>query len=225
MKITRYLWRGVLSIALCSGIGAQAKPLIVVQSNPAELYPSGSVVEGAELELHSGQQLKVITGNGTVLNIQTGADGNLMEETDTGDNALSIALAEINGDPMLGNAMRNGRVPPKVWMANVESQGTYCAEGGSIKLWRANANQVTTLTMQQQGGGQAKKIKWAVGQDTYDWRFNSGKSYLAKMDSGANTANRLTFYQVPGSMRFTPKRVVWMAKKGCIQQAQRLFPW
>jgi hypothetical protein len=160
--------------------------------------------------------------NDKVLILSKNKSGKLSRQVDKRRGALEEALAIIAGS----RPARAGEAPPEVWMANVEMRGNYCALKNTITLWRSNAEKTVTLVIKPyKPRGDAIKITWKAGVDKYDFAFQDGAKYRIYFKNNPYRQSSLTFYQIPTYIKLIPKRVGWMAKKGCIQQATRCFPY
>ncbi|MCP4701878.1 MAG: hypothetical protein GY862_34210 [Gammaproteobacteria bacterium] len=210
------------------------QPLIVVKSTPTGLFAKGAFPEGERaIRLFTGQSVELIANDGTVLTLKGSASGTpVRTKSEKSELKLYTTLALLRDKPAeLGELSRqanrgNRDKPPKIWMANVEKRGNYCARRNSIKLWRSNPDKVETLIMTAHAPpGKKTEIRWPAGKSEHLWPFKNGATYLAKLDSRPGGTSKLTFHQIPKKIQFKPKRVVWMARKGCVEQAQRLFPW
>ncbi len=209
-------------MALADEIDSQ---LIVVESTPANLFEKGQILASEKsIKLATGQRVKLITYDGTVLTLTWHESGVPTRQIDNSEKALVQALKLLSDSRY--HIFRGGEEPPNVWMANIDVRGNYCALGNTITLWRSKAQKATTLNIEpRKPRGKEKKIKWAAKDDTYTFAFQSGTKYRIYLSNRPRRKNNLTFYQIPADIQLVAQRVRWMAKKKCIQQAKRCFPY
>jgi len=143
------------------------------------------------------------------------------DKSDAPELVLEKALASLSEVPYIIVRAAESQ-PPSVWMVNVESQGKYCAPSRTIELWRENANRRQTLFITPRRGKRQKR-KWPAKKHVYAFTFQEGVTYTINL--ARHPTRNFTFYQVPARIRFTHRRVTWMAKTGCVSQAKILFPW
>jgi len=225
--------RQTLLILLVLGGGFQttlaanemASYLIVVESTPPELFEKGQILAGEDsIKLATGQRVKLIASDGTVFTLIGNDSGVPTRQIDDSKNPLVDALKLLSDSPY--RRLRSGKLPPKVWMANIDVRGNYCAPGNSITLWRSNAEKTTTLVIEpRRPRGKPIKIKWAAKKDKYRFIFQEGTKYRIYLTNSPRRKKSLTFYQIPTKIKFIPQKVIWMAKHRCILQATRCFPY
>jgi hypothetical protein len=199
--------------------------LIVVESTPTHLFEKGQILKGEEsIKLSFGQSVKLITPDGLVFTLRGNESGMPTRQIDDSENALVDALKLLSDFPY--HRVRAGEEPPEVWMANIDRHGNYCALGNLITLWRTNAERASTLVIEaREPRGDIHKIKWAAGVDRYPFVFQEGTTYRIYFTNRPRRKKMLTFYQLPANIKSIHQRVRWMAKKGCVQQATRCFPY
>jgi len=207
--------------------GAATSPLIVVSSTPPELFEIGQILttDMQALRLVNGQSVKLITSEGNVLTLVGTAAGvptRQLDISETHEFVLEKALAELSEEPYV--IVRSGRKPPVSGVVNIARSGKYCTRSSTVKLWRANAkNRDTLLIVPHKPPGKQTKVTFMPQQSTHTFGFRSGTTYKVQLASGA--PSRMTFHKIPTNLEFVPYRVVWMAKRGCIEQAKQLFPF
>lgn len=229
MRIRQIL---LILLVLCGGFqtalaaNKTASYLIVVESTPPELFEKGKILAGEKsIKLASGQSVKLIAGDGAVFTLTWNKSGKLTRQIDDSKNALAKALKSLSKSryPI---SVRSDEQTLGVWMANVERSGKYCALGSTITLWRSNAEKATTLVIKpRKPRGKPIKRKWNAGVSKYEFAFQNGAKYRIYFANNPYRQSSLTFYQIPTEIKFIPQRLRWMAKKGCIRQAKRCFPY
>ncbi len=164
--------------------------------------------------------------DGTVFTLTWHESGVPTREIDYDKHAIEQALQFIGG--FEEHIPRSGeQEPTNVWMANIDRDGYYCTLTREITLWRSNANRTATLVIEPDnlGAEPVKKINWPAKEQTTTFAFQEGAEYWIYFEDTSDNQYSLTFYQMPADIQSIPKRVVWMAKKGCIEQAKRGFPF
>jgi hypothetical protein len=196
--------------------------LMVVESTPANLFKAGQILKGeGSIKLSKGQSVTLIA-NRIVYTLSRNKFGKLIREVDEREDAVKLALQKIGN--VKKNSLRDGETePPNIWMANIDASGHYCALKSKITLWRPDANRSATLIIEADNSSTEVKIAWPAGKQTTTFAFQEGTKYWAYFTNNQDNEHSLTFYQIPANITYIPRRVVWMARKGCIQQATRCF--
>jgi hypothetical protein len=126
------------------------------------------------------------------------------------------------------SAMRAGEMPPSpsVWHLDVTQSGTVCtADGTRPQLWRADAAEKVTLTVQPASGA-ARTLQWDAGKDVLDWPADlpatASAAYELSWD-GSTDKSRLVFASVGAQPQDDQTLASALIAKNCRNQLDTLL--
>jgi hypothetical protein len=175
MKANATQWTAAAAIpALAMAVAgpAAALPLVVRALGPAaaQYKPGQKLDAAAVLLLKAGDEVTVLSGNGTRLFRGPGRFS-LASGSAAAAGSFSQLLTQKTERRARIGAVRGGGTtsappqPPGIWPLDVALSGTFCAlDPAAISLWRANPATPVTLTVMRRGV--PTMVSFAVGQAT-----------------------------------------------------------
>jgi len=130
--------------------------------------------------------------------------------------------------------VRGANKPENLWLVDAISTRTrfYCiAPSSNVTLWRPESQKhsASLLLIKHKGTGKTVKIVWPAHQTELKWPGNLpivyGDTYTVEVKPrrGSPSFKKLVLYQLPDSLPTESHKVVWMAGRGCIPQANMLL--
>lgn len=228
------------SVALSLLAPAGHAASVVLASKDAGLAVGQVIADDRELRLPAGAAVTMMTPAGDVVRLVGPYRGAPL--------GAAAAPADERADARillrLGVVVRKGHYrpdapdadppePPDTWMveaapdAPITFGNVFCVpEAGPVLLWRPDASTADRLVLVNQRTRASVRADWPAGFDTIEWprglRFVDGDVYSAHLDAG-NSVQLMRIHTVPGDLGSVPRRVAYMAEKGCERQAYRLL--
>jgi hypothetical protein len=200
---------------------AAANVLVVRSSGPsAKTYPPGHTLpDNGQVALRSGDVITVLGGQATrtLRGPGTFPVG--------GGTKTATANASRRGR---FSAMRSGEVPPlpSVWHIDASQSGTVCvADTGKVQLWRADAGETVSLTLQPSNGA-GRTLTWAAGEDVLNWPMDLPVAQEAtyELSSTANPDKTKLVFAAVGSAPADEQGLArTLIAKGCQNQLDALL--
>jgi hypothetical protein len=105
------------------------------------------------------------------------------------------------------------------------------APSSHVVLWRPKkqSHSASLLLIKHKSSGEEAKVVWPAYQTTLKWPNDLpvvyGDTYTVEVKPrrGSPSFKKLVLYQLPDSLPTKSHKVVWMAGRGCIPQANMLL--
>lgn len=239
MKSKRLL-ASLLTTAFTLNVGTtMATEMKVLESMPSELLPKGQsltlklghIYHGQnKLILTKKQSVTVVFCDGTTM-VLKGIKPTIPQRSQEGChfNWFNSLIDDLDTTtvPPDDDERGNGKSTPNLWMIDVSTSATYCVRKRRIALWRPEENreEIQFILTNQTTPPQSVTITWPAKKAILLWPskmlIEEGGVYTAKLGEGK--ANSLILHQLPSNISTNAQKMMWMAEKGCIPQARRLF--
>jgi hypothetical protein len=211
---------------------AAAADLIVVEVRGINLTP-GQVVDGSKpLHLDDGQQLVLISANGTTIKLRGPFDGlpagdAAGSQTDVSGALKALVTQKQARSDKIG-AVRGAApdpVPPEPWLLDVTHVGNRCIIGGrAVVLWRPGGGASTKLVITPYDRSWQVRSDWPGGVQRIalppSVPLRDQTTYVVNL---AGKETMITLLVIPAAVANDKMRVAWMAQEGCDTQAQALL--
>lgn len=212
---------------------ALAADSVVVASNAPGITPGQNVKADEPLQIPKSASVTLVFESGKTLTVKGPHSGPMGAVGEGGgDGRLLTALTDL----LLGSgreteatgAMRQDAIPaspPDPWVIDIGRAGDHCVPaGGPVKLWRAAKTR--NLLLKNLADKSKSVTDWPAETNTLEWpsqvTLDGGTEYLARV-KGSRNPTRFVVHLVPADLPSDAHRAVWMADKGCVEQAKRLL--
>lgn len=184
----------IMGIALASTGSAALADVLVTRSSGAiarEIPRGTRLGDSATLRLSAGDQLTVLTSNGTR---QFNGPGRFRVDGPVRVASGSITTSGLNGTARTGASRGDpsafNRTP---WQVNITESGPYCVVAGQpLELWRGNATIDAEVVITRASDGESTTITMAVGEHSASWPNNfsaTGGTYAVVIEGSTSHAN------------------------------------
>jgi len=235
----------ILLISLISIV--QAQDMVVVNST-YDKFPKGQLLGSyTPINLPNGTKITVVFASGGVQQVTGPYKGFIRDPLPN----YKPVLVNINHDPntppklveviaglsqFLKNneETRDGIKPQELWLVDATSarKRFFCiAPSSQVVLWRPKKESYSAslLLIKHKTTGKQAQVVWPAYQMTLEWPNNLpvvyGDTYTVEVKPrrGSPSFKKLVLYQLPDSLPTESHKVVWMAGRGCIPQANLLL--
>jgi len=231
----------LIGIAYLSSI-AYADDIVIVRSTETETLSAGQILDSqTPLVLPENAELTLVSETGDVLSLKGPYQGLIkMPNSNSAfadPNLISTLSSLVRGDyePLEKTALRakSHEIPQSIWQVNLSNNKRhYCVKmAESVLLWRPKneSKSASRLVIKHKNSGQHVQTMWPAHQSTLVWPKNLpivyGDTYTVELKNlrGGSSFKKLVLYQLPPNLPTNSHKVVWMAGRGCIPQANRLL--
>ncbi len=228
MKARLLFLLGLAAVALPA---AASVDMVVMEARGVKLQ-QGQVIDGsANLTLAEGQQVSLMTQDGTVVKLRgpfdkapaptaSGAGANVQL-------ALQLLVTQQNSRERAG-VSRGGTglvIPPEPWVIDVSGSGLRCLPADStITLWRPEASATQSVEVAPNDRSWKADVDWRSGSDRLSLPHNvplrRRTPYVVRV--GDKEVN-ITLVSLPDTLTNDAMRASFMMENGCDAQAKALF--
>ena len=212
---------------------ANAAQMVVISSSGTPIEPGAVIDASKAIKLSEGASMTLISPDGSPMTISGPYSGKVkVKNAMGGDSKVISALANLFADQKKSTASLGAvrsatsgsdQAAPEPWLVSVENSGDRCIRSGDVAtLWRSSASSASSFAL----AGPYKKSKpqqWPAGKDRVNVPasfFRSGQTYKAQLGS---KVVELTMHVAKNDFKNKAEAAVWMAQKGCSQQAFSLL--
>ena len=233
MRATRTISFGFSVFLMTLAFSALAADVVVIASSAPNIMPGQIVNADGPLEIPAGARVTLISESGKTVTVNGPHSGPLsLAGESSGDPSLIKALAGLVSVPIKETGslafIRKGTVrtpPTETWVIDVGRSGDHCVPaGGPVKLWRAA--KTGALLLKNLADKSKSVTDWPAETNTLEWpsqvTLDGGTKYLARL-IGSLKKTVFVVHLVPADLPSDAHRAVWMAEKGCVEQAKRLL--
>ena len=232
----------LIGIAYLTSI-AHAENMVVVHSTATEAFPVGQILDSrTSLIVPENAKIIFVFETGDALSLKGPYQG-LIEKPQsnnafTDPNLIPTLASLVRGEyePLRKTVLRAAstrKVPQSIWQVNLSNNKRhYCVKPTNrVLLWRSKSESksASRLLIKHKISGQHIQTMWPAHQSTLVWPKKLplvyGDTYTVELKNlrGGSSFKKLVLFQLPKNLPTTSHKVVWMAGKGCIPQANRLL--
>lgn len=226
-----------LTVALTALAGfAQAEPLVVIESTVAALAPGATVESAAPLTLPERSRVVLVSETGKTMVLAgpwQGKPGAGSASGGGGDARLVTALSSLvrtaQEDAHSVGAIRAAGIKTRAdaLMINLSESGDYCiADAKTVDVTRYASDTGARVIVNAVKGDRSVALTWPAGRDRTAWPadlpLEDGATYLIEQD-GKDSRTMVVVHAIVDDMPTEAHRAVFMAEKGCIEQAKMLL--
>jgi len=233
MTVSKTLIRlGAILALTLAAVPGRAEEFFVMSSTVASLEEGAMIDGAAALEVPAGGRVTLVAKSGAVVTLEGPHSGPLAAAGGTAatEAGLFDALGELfQGREKQAQAGVYRNIGPLAtledpWAIDTTRWGRYCVlPGAPVRLWRADTSQAASLKIKHARTGADATVNWGRGDEMTTWpealAAEDGTTYLVRRQGNA-AARRITIHVIPASLAGDAERVVWMARRGCINQAR-----
>lgn len=214
--------------ALLAGVAgpAAANVLVVRSSGPsAASYPAGrSLPDNARIQLRAGDTLVLLGASGTRT-----FRGPIATAANAAVQASAQTAQASDGRRVRVGAVRSAGIlpvsPTTIWQVDVTQSGNMCvADTSNVMLWRPDASEATTLSIQGPNGSQ--NVTWGAGHATVAWPASlpiaNGADYQLSA-SGVAVPTRIRFKTLASEPSDVQGVAQALIANGCQEQLDLLI--
>ena len=217
-----------IAVQVTSGAGAE----LVVVASTAPGFAPGTIVDGAQiLVLPAGASVTLVSADGGTMMLRgpfADAPGG-----GSGDGKIVQIIADFLNPERTTTGIATvreigGNIPVDPYVIAIGRSGAHCVPSDRpLRIWRAAADNATSVTIQRIGNGAEQKvaIPWQAGAATLAWPAElpptDGSTFFIRLRS-ATTGTKVTLLVFP-MLPTEAHRVAWMIEYGCIRQAKQLI--
>lgn len=241
-----------ISILLISMISmVQAQDMVVIYSTDLKTFPEGKLLGShTPIDLLDSKEITVVFASGGVTKVIGPYKGvirdpqpnhkpfliNINHKTNTPPKFVEViaGLSQFLKNDELIPATRGPIKPQELWLVDATStrKRFYCiAPSSRVTLWRPKkeTHSASLLLIKHKSSGKKAKLVWPAYQATLQWPNDLpviyGDTYTVEVKPrrGSPSFKKLVLYQLPDSLPTESHKVVWMAGRGCIPQANMLL--
>jgi hypothetical protein len=214
-----------IAALLTAGAASAAASVLVVRATgpSAKAYPAGKQLpDTARITLQANDTLVLLDQRGTRTLRGPGTF------TPTGPAGTQMAAAAPQRRARIGAVRNAGVVPrsPTLWHVDVTQSSTVCvADASNVTLWRPEAGETVTLSIQPAAGA-PQRVEWPAGQATLAWpsalRLQEGSEYRLSWD-GNSDPTRLRFKTLRSQPADVQEVASALIENGCEAQLDLLI--
>ena len=213
---------------------AMAADVVVIGSNAPLIKPGQIVTADALLEIPVGARVTLVSESGKTVTVNGPHSGPLFIAGNSSEKQSLISalssLLSISEKEKSSVGLIRANIPPTPaapWVIDIGRSGDHCVPAGSpVKLWRARNTKARTLSLKNLADKSSSDTDWLAATRTLNWpskvTLEDGASYFVQL-KGARTGRTLVVHLVPAELPSDAHRAVWMAEKGCVDQAKQLL--
>ena len=234
MRAIRTISFGFSVFLMTLAFSVLAGEVVVVASSAPKIMPGQIVTADGYLEIPAGARVTLVSESGKSVTVNGPHSGRLSFAGESSEkqslisalsSLLSISEKETSS---LGLIRANTpQAPSTPWVIDIGRPGDHCVPAGSpVKLWRARNAKARTLSLKNLADKSSSDADWPAATSTRNWpskvTLEDGASYFVQL-KGARTGRTLVVHLVPSDLPSEAHRAVWMAEKGCVEQAKQLL--
>ena len=237
-SIRRFFGKVLLLAAIFSGSAAlQASDGLVVIASSEQNFAPGSIIPGGQvIELGEGQQLKLMSASGGVIDLVGPYRGSIESAAPAQDPGILRALAKVvraaHSSDLTLAAFRNGelgqaKTRADIWGIDIGQPGIYCLRPDQpTQLWWADAVKGASLRLENLGAAESASIRWNKRAKSRAWpeavALADGGRYRVSNDLSEQGVE-FTLALMPAEFPNDAARLAWMSERGCDTQSLRLL--
>jgi len=215
-------------------MNAIAAEMVVVASTSPDINTGYVIEQGGDISIPSGASVTLVSPDGGVVTIEgpyTGFPGNNINtsnETSLISSLSDLLMATEEKTVGLG-AMRSTTPEPPYgpWAVNITATGNQCVQMDSQPdLWRPKTSKSTKVIIRNTTNGDEAELRWPSDIRTMKWpsevKLINGATYSFYLKT-LNSMHESSLIFVPDAFPSDPHKAVWMARKGCIEQARLIL--
>lgn len=221
----------ILGFVTTASVAAQAASLVVISSQGAGLKV-GAVIDGrTPISLRRGASVAFVSADGRTLKLSGPYSGPPDPSGGAQDSELLVALSGIvarsgNGTSSAGIMRSSLYASSNPWVIDVGRTGSHCVRTDRpVLLWRAMAFGGASASLRSNSLGRTR-VKWESGNYEAHWpqdlAVRDGETYRLRYRASMRSRH-LTIHLLPQDLPNDASRVVWMHRKGCVNQARSLL--
>ncbi len=230
--MTRIL-AAVFALALVVG-SASAEEVVVIESTLAAFTPGAAINGDQVLKLPEKSKLVLVTEGGRTVILTGPYEGKPAPGgSKAADSRLTTALASLvrstQEDANSVGAIRAAGIKTRgdALRVNLSESGDYCiGDPGGVEMTRNAIDKGDEITLNAVKGDLKASFSWPAGSDHTTWPAamapEDGATYLVGQ-SGKDSRTMLIIHRVQDDAPTDAHRAVFMAEKGCLEQAKMLL--
>lgn len=207
-----------LAVCLCSSLSplVYADTYKVIMSTAAN-YQTGQKLKSATIvELKKGERLRLK------------AQKTLEKCTLKGPFKGKVKCPNFarNLNRLVPKTRNEKKTPSDLWALDVRSSGNFCYDQAhSLTLWRSEASQTESLTLQDRDAQIEIKLQWPKDKHYLPWpneAMNIRDNGRYQLKAGGSI-HYTTLHILPSYLQRPSDKSVWMAQQGCAKQIDMVF--
>lgn len=224
-----------LAIGLVS-VSVQASNAVIIYSNADTLSAGQLLDEQIIIHLTKKEEVSVAFATGGIQTLKGPYQGEITDPNkgEEEDATLVSQLAQFIQN-MKQNIVIRGtqQYDIKLWMVDVNTLDRhYCVPASQqLKLFRPDEESkiASSVLIKHKATGKEVKVAWPARKVTLAWPRSLslvyGDTYTVTVKSmqGQEHFKMIVLYRLPDSLPTEPHKVLWMAGRGCIPQAEMLL--
>lgn len=229
-------------IVTCLTSIVHARDMVVIQSTLPGVFSAGQILSSQNpLIVPKDSEITLVFDTGDTLTVRGFYEGKVKKpESDqvlANPELVSTLASLIRGEyeSPVKTVMRanSEEIPQNIWQVDLSTNKRhYCVKApDSVMLWRPKneSRSASRLLIKHKMTGKNSQLMWPAHQSTLAWPNDLpiiyGDTYTVELENlhGGSSFKKLVLYQLPQDLPTTSHKIVWMAGKGCIPQANRLL--
>lgn len=230
------MFKFVIFIALWFASSAYATDAVIIHST-VESLPKGHVLaENALVNLGTNTEMTVAFATGGIQTLKGPYRGRLtdpLQGQQPADTALITGLVQLISQENKTAQRGEARGKAALWSVDIDTHRRYYCVPSSQQITLSRpadeSKMANTLLITHKESADLAQLTWPARQTTLTWPENLppnyGDTYTLKVNSvyGQEYFKILILYRLPDSLPTESHKVIWMAGRGCIPQAEMLL--